>query len=275
MGISKECVICKGLFVANTKTHITCSPVCSKQNSINKWQAKIGKATCTVCNKEYQPKSSVDPKYGRFNKYCSTTCRSKSVEWNWKKGQSIRLIPKREGKNESTVYFPTCRVCDRLFTSKLKKAFCSNTCRKQDACNRSREASAAKNDNTPKTCKECNATFVAEYGNKLRSYCSKTCSKKHIKRIGKATRRARIRGNEYESVDPYKVFNRDKWICKLCGIKTPRKLRGSLADNSPELDHIIPIAQGGSHIYSNVQCACRKCNGIKSDNIIGQLPIFA
>jgi 5-methylcytosine-specific restriction endonuclease McrA len=275
MGICKECVICKGVFVARTKTHICCSPVCAKINKGAKWQAKIGKATCTVCNKEYQPKSSVDPKYGRLNKYCSTQCRSRSNDWNWKKGQSLRLIPSRKGKNQSPVHFSTCRVCDKLFTSKRKTILCSDVCRKQDACIRSREVSAAKNDNTPKNCKECATTFIAEYGNKLRTFCSKECSNRYGKRVSKATRRARIKGNEYESVNPYKVFSRDKWMCVLCGVKTPRKLRGTIVDNAPELDHIIPIAQGGGHTYNNVQCACRKCNNIKADKIIGQLPMFA
>jgi len=41
--------------------------------------------------------------------------------------------------------------------------------------------------------------------------------------------------------------------------------------DAPELDHIVPIAAGGSHTYSNVACACKKCNIKKSSKPLGQL----
>jgi len=64
----------------------------------------------------------------------------------------------------------------------------------------------------------------------------------------------------YERIDPIKIFKRDNWKCKLCDIDTPRTLRGTIEDNAPELDHIMPLALGGSHTANNVQCLCRKCN---------------
>lgn len=281
MGIRKECVICKGVFVARTKTHICCSPVCAKTNKDNTWYAKIGKATCTVCNKEYQPKSCIDTKYGRYNKYCSTTCRSKSSEWHKRKGQTLRLIPK--GKNKSPVYFNHCKICSCLFTTKSKlNTMCSVLCRakdyervKEEQKIKTRERDKAKFIPKGCLCKECNKTFTTSYGNTNREYCSKQCSSRHHKRIGRHSRRARMKGNEYETVNPFKVFNRDKWTCRMCGIKTPRKLRGTIEENAPELDHIIALAQGGSHTYNNVQCSCRKCNYTKGDKIVGQLPMFA
>jgi 5-methylcytosine-specific restriction endonuclease McrA len=102
-------------------------------------------------------------------------------------------------------------------------------------------------------------------------------AKRRTRRVQKGRREARKRGVAYESVDPMKVFARDKWRCQLCGIKTPKSLRGTCEPNAPELDHIDPLAAGGSHTYANTQCACRRCNGAKGAKPLGQLnlPIAA
>jgi len=93
------------------------------------------------------------------------------------------------------------------------------------------------------------------------------------RRIAKARRRAIERGVAADKIDPIAVFDRDKWKCKLCGTHTPRRLRGTYEPNAPELDHVVPISLGGAHIWSNVQCSCRKCNGDKGATIKGQLAL--
>jgi 5-methylcytosine-specific restriction endonuclease McrA len=111
--------------------------------------------------------------------------------------------------------------------------------------------------------------------------CSSKCKQIAVKkrkqndaRIGKAVRRARSKGAQCESVNPFKVFDRDNWVCQLCGIKTPKSKRASIDDDAPELDHIIPLSRGGSHSYINTQCACRRCNQSKGDKPSGQLLMF-
>jgi len=93
----------------------------------------------------------------------------------------------------------------------------------------------------------------------------------------KARRRARTRGAHCESINPIDVFVRDGWTCRICGDKTPRSLRGTFDDKAPELDHIIPLAAGGTHTWDNVQCACRACNiskgsGAMNDQLRLELP---
>ena len=66
------------------------------------------------------------------------------------------------------------------------------------------------------------------------------------------------------------VFVRDRWRCQLCGCCTPQHMRGTHADNAPEIDHIVPLAQGGPHTMDNVQCACRRCNHDKGSKWRGQ-----
>lgn len=98
-----------------------------------------------------------------------------------------------------------------------------------------------------------------------------TESAKRRKRKAKSSRRARVRGLKHQAIDPLLVFQRDRWRCKLCGIKTPKAKRGSIDPDAPELDHIIPLAIGGGHTWGNVQCACRKCNAAKGATALGQI----
>lgn len=106
---------------------------------------------------------------------------------------------------------------------------------------------------------------------RIRCETCRSEAKRKSRRIAKSARRARIRSLPRESIDPLEVFERDRWRCHMCGSKTPRRLRGSLDDAAPELDHVVPLALGGSHTWSNVACACRSCNGTKGAKALGQL----
>lgn len=87
-------------------------------------------------------------------------------------------------------------------------------------------------------------------------------------------KRARLRGVTVETVNPMLVFERDRWMCHLCGKAAPKRLRGTYDDNAPELDHIVPLAAGGEHSYRNTACAHRSCNRIKGSSPLGQTRLF-
>lgn len=113
------------------------------------------------------------------------------------------------------------------------------------------------------TCR-CGSSFVARRPHP-ETVC-RACSweaYRSVRRVAKAKRRAVERGVQADDIDPFVVFERDGWRCLMCGIATPKELRGTYEPNAPELDHIKPIALGGLHTWANVQCACRKCNGLK------------
>jgi hypothetical protein len=168
-----------------------------------------------------------------------------------------------------------CKVCGVEFLGMKSAVFHSRECKLEYGRRVSRQSAESNHDAIERTCGECGRLFKPEYGSKKRVFCSDECSRKKSKRIGKAMRRARKNGNGYERVDPIKILSRDKWTCQICGIKTPKELRGTIEDNAPEVDHIIPLAVGGPHVAYNLQCACRKCNYTKGDSVAGQLILFA
>ncbi|MBL1209235.1 HNH endonuclease [Geminocystis sp. GBBB08] len=55
------------------------------------------------------------------------------------------------------------------------------------------------------------------------------------------------------------VYNRDNYQCQSCGKNTK--------ETTLNIDHIIPLAKGGSNDISNLQTLCLKCNQKKKANI--------
>ncbi|WP_407670789.1 HNH endonuclease [Paraburkholderia franconis] len=125
-------------------------------------------------------------------------------------------------------------------------------------------------------CRGCSLQFCPLYGSSNVSLC-RPCRRardRAYKRVSRMARKATERAAHVEKVDPFEVFERDGWACRLCGIPTPRSKRGTYDHDAPELDHVVPLARGGDHTYANTQCACRRCNSLKSD-ILGWSPVDA
>lgn len=91
-------------------------------------------------------------------------------------------------------------------------------------------------------------------------------------------RRAREAGAQVEIFSNVEVFERDGWICQLCMLPVDPQL--SHPDPlSRSLDHIRPIALGGSHTRVNVQLAHLLCNLRKGAKFVegttnGVWPVF-
>jgi 5-methylcytosine-specific restriction endonuclease McrA len=64
--------------------------------------------------------------------------------------------------------------------------------------------------------------------------------------------RARVRKLPTERILEQAVFDRDGGLCQLCHKPVIRSVMS--------IDHIIPIACGGSHTFQNVQLTHRLCN---------------
>jgi 5-methylcytosine-specific restriction endonuclease McrA len=72
-------------------------------------------------------------------------------------------------------------------------------------------------------------------------------------------RRARLLGQFVAPVNTSAIRDRDNGLCGICGEPV------TLAEQS--LDHIIPIARGGTHEPANVQLAHRVCNSRKGARV--------
>lgn len=172
------------------------------------------------------------------------------------------------------VFFLLCQQTGTLFTAKADTAkYCREARRlRQLVCSREREVREHDKRQLTYTCKQCEHPFTPTYGTGKRAFCSDACTKAAV---GKAKRdaggnnitRARFYGVAYEAVKVSAVMGRAGWHCQACGIATPVAKRGSYDDDAPEVGHIIPMSKGGAHLYSNVQCLCRRCNLTKANTM--------
>lgn len=113
-------------------------------------------------------------------------------------------------------------------------------------------------------CTICGTAFICLYGSRT---CSKQCEAKNTynsKREAGHRRRALKRDAYVARVHSSKVFLRDDYECQLCGeplamtARVPHRL-------APTIDHVIPLAKGGTHEPTNVQAAHFYCNAVKGD----------
>lgn len=206
--------------------------------------------------------------------YCSNRC--KSAVWRQKNPEAWavhRQIAKEKNRPTHSAYFTGYCACGAAVGGRRKKASCSACLRKAQLSNGKlsalRNAEALhRQDAKVVVCEECSHSFCPLYGSSNARLCA-PCSTSRLrahKAAARVMRKAKIRAASVEWVNPIKVFDRDGWVCRLCGVATPRELRGSYDHAAPELDHVKPLSKGGEHSYANTQCLCRRCNAMKSDN---------
>jgi 5-methylcytosine-specific restriction endonuclease McrA len=108
-------------------------------------------------------------------------------------------------------------------------------------------------------CGRCGQDFCIK-GTFPARYCTRSCKT----RDGQSRRRAREANAFVSHVNRAKVFTADGYRCHLC-----RKLCNQMVTvphpNAPTVDHVIPLARGGTHEPSNCRTACFKCNCMKRD----------
>ncbi|MFE5828755.1 HNH endonuclease [Streptomyces sp. NPDC056508] len=109
-------------------------------------------------------------------------------------------------------------------------------------------------------CRRCSAPFVVADNRRQAAYCSARC----CRRDAEDKRRAMESAAFVAHVNRTDIFERDGWICMLCR-RPVNRLAAASADDAPSIDHVVPLARGGTHEPANVQCAHVLCNAIKSD----------
>lgn len=173
---------------------------------------------------------------------------------------------KKRAREDSRI--KPCIQCGRVFQGKSKNLkLCSRGCRNahQSQVLRGKRYQLKLHQ---KCCVVCTSAFTSAKSTTARCRgCQRAVTRAATGRSRQShTARARSRGVAAERVNRIAVFDDYGWRCAICGIDTPRAfLRDYKHPQAPTLDHIVPIAKGGTHTRANTQCLCRSCNSRKAD----------
>jgi 5-methylcytosine-specific restriction endonuclease McrA len=289
--ISKACRVCGVQFSVNPNRHratVCDSETCQKKSRnadarvrVARWKAGLARKRRPAAPKKVCKREGCNA-FVKVNchQYCSKACRgadarelkcdwggvpcevrkaaafAKSLtDWDWKK-------PRRHKKR------PPCEHCGNEIKMGASR-FCSYDC-----------VSAWKGDRTCENCgvivQDCHAYSKARC-EQCRAESKRNASRRAKKKYGRNHRqRARHHGVTYVSVPVAAIYERDGYLCQLCGKRCFKaakysKLDGRIHPRSPTIDHIVAMACGGNHEPGNLQTACFECNSRKGARSIGQL----
>jgi 5-methylcytosine-specific restriction endonuclease McrA len=263
--VEKACEHCGAVMrlkPAEARERRVCGATCAalikaKESGLNLSQPHV--VHCGSCGCE----STKMVRHGRpVPRYCSKRCfdglRARLV----REREALERIAERNKWRPSPAVLAEVAALRRIARYVQRPAAFRCVCRECQASMTVRRTAGGH----ARMCEGCKAAKRKQMASQYRASPAGRAARTRMK----ALRRARIE-IAAEAIDPFVVFTRDKWTCQLCGVTTPRKLRGTYEPTAPELDHVVPLALGGSHTWGNVQCACRRCNGIKGANAMGQM----
>ncbi|WP_058625782.1 helix-turn-helix domain-containing protein [Staphylococcus xylosus] len=195
--------------------------------------------TCESCGEEFEKHLNTSVE----QKYCSENCKH-------------RALRKRNPKPPK---IENCRYCNNSFISKYASQYCSDECRKLEAQrikNSKRKIRIVK-------CRDCSNRFVKTNAKILCGKCTKDFNNIRMTR-------ARQNGQFDADIDIYKLIERDGKQCYLCGDAVSFDCHYN-SPKYPTIEHVLAIANGGTHSWENVKVACRDCNTRKGTKTLKEV----
>ena len=179
---------------------------------------------------------------------CSFDCRTSMKAY--REGRVSSAWPKPIVGKSCRVHFNYCSVCWQPFaTPNLFTKCCSDECRQNTQGIGTRRVYF-------KHCRDCGkfATF--------RAYNSKRCKPCQVLFEWQCKKADNQLRSKVGGLIPY-IGNRDKWRCSICNSKVTSKKYNFRDRWSPTIDHVTPVAQGGTDELANLKLAHMICNAKK------------
>lgn len=235
---TRECIVCGKVFTTWLPHKKTCSDVCKKAYGIERDKGRKRDSTQKRTPEE-EHKRYIVRKYGSEDNYQKWLAEQEALK--------LELEQRREQERQAR---------KEAYENQLEKWRISREARK--------EANHRKD-------------FCIVCGKEYETYnpAQKTCSKECGKKLAHAHKHKRIPKSQLvdKDITLEALYRRDSGVCYLCGKKCDwnDKTDKSVGPAYPSIDHMIPIAKGGLHAWTNVKLAHFECNWKKSDALLPSL----
>jgi|SRR5690625_579711 len=275
-GVSaKKCQYCNGTFKPNENgaKYKYCSDECfdgyRRKDNRKRWRkqnpgwSKEETKECEWCGTGY----TVPGRVAHRARYCSEQCRGARYSREVRGHQPIEEH-NAERRRQKVIREKRLET-ERVMKASIRSlAFALRLIREEkEECQRIEELT--------RNCEECGNKFYDPHPSTLA--CSDECRRRRNNRVSRLYRNNRY--NEHNLIDKditlTKLYERDKGICYLCGkpcdyddITITEEGHYIVGRNYPSIDHVLAIANGGHHSWSNVRLSHHYCNTIKRDKPI-------
>lgn len=211
-----------------------------------------------------------------------TSSQRSEILSEWRRGLRQRSILRGQS---SEIDFVECPTCERSFMrrpsgKRARQKYCSASCknRAQYLMAKDRLAEDRRREKFRRVdvrvfyCAHCGKrkAYAGRFKGQRRKYCSDRCST--IASVNDYQRRKRAAASSCDGVIGLgELARRDGMACGICG----KRVNLSLSRKSPphpmsaSVDHIVPLSEGGTHSWENVQLAHWICNVRKGSGSVG------
>ena len=210
---------------------------------------------CLRCGGAIPPKGRTGP----TPSYCSRACRS-AVGYDRAKvsGAYQRQLANQRKQPIET----TCEQCGKRSVTVRPARFCSSVCANRFGDLHGAPCEVAGCERGVRAKGVCNT----HYRRMLRAEGRLAEPWDERRRANWHKRRARMRGAYVEDVRLDVVAARDGYVCGICKDPVDRSICWPDPFSS-SLDHVMPLARGGTHSYDNCQLAHLRCNTSKGARV--------
>lgn len=223
----RVCAHCGGPMEGKSAQARYCSRSCMDRARRQRQREAAGDRICIDCGQTF-PRA-------RKSKRCETCAAARTAKLAAERAMSITITEKR------------CNTCGET----------------KPAGEFSRNRSAR--DGLQRSCKECQRIAAAEnYKANREAILARRAELRQIPEVRERiwmvyarNRALRLGATVVEDVRRLDIFERDGWLCQLCGepVEAPGR-----EPRSATVDHATPLAEGGDHTYANCITAHYACN---------------
>lgn len=222
---------------------------------------------CRRCGQEFSRKE----RFATSRVYCSSECQKEAKAASSRESYQRRKREIGEARRSATRsklagIIKECPYCSAKFSPERSSSqkFCSKAC----GANYHRDSSAriceATDCDRPVRAREMCSMHYRRWARQTGRERPESWSQERYERWKR--RQDRKRETQVEPIRNLDVFERDGWRCGICDDLIDR----SLVWPDPlcvTLDHIIPLSEGGTHTWDNVQAAHARCNIQKGSSL--------